>query len=143
MNYLYPLKFYSRSPSSKEPDDNEEDSIDKKDLDKNRKQDAVEEDDISESDDDISNTTSPSGSSDDDEPLTDDLKIPFFYNYSNEIGIDLFPKFFMASLTTPAKNNSISQRVYTLDIHNEMIYLWGAADKYIYYKLSCILTLIK
>ena len=66
------------SSSSTVPDDDEEDAIDRKVLDKNRQQDAVEEFDVVESYCESVNEEDLG----DEEPLADDIKIPFFYDYS-------------------------------------------------------------
>ena len=74
------IQFYSVSPSSRS-DEEEclEEAIDSKVVAQERKQDAAE-DDINEDDSPIVNTQSNTDDSDDDEPLTDDVDIPFYYD---------------------------------------------------------------
>ena len=62
-------------------DDNEQDSVDRAVLNKDRQLDAMEDDDIQDNDRGFED-------SGDDAPLTDDIKIPFFY--TSDIGIALF-----------------------------------------------------
>ena len=86
INYAAPQKteqitdvkclFYSVTQSS--TDNEEQDSIDRKFVAQDRRQDALEEDD--ECVDELLNTPSKTEELSDDEPMADDIRIPFFFD---------------------------------------------------------------